>query len=65
MTFNSELRDENPEEPDAAKKAREKAKGEKQLDEALKDTFPGSDPLATESPVTGSRARKPEPPEKE
>ena len=59
MTFDPKLRDEKPNKPED-----KKIKSEK-LDKALKDTFPASDPLASESPTTGPRARKPVPLDKQ
>lgn len=61
MTFNSDLRDEKPK-PKSKTEDEKKPAGERKLDEALKDTFPASDPVAAETPVTGSRARPPKPP---
>lgn len=61
MTFNSDLRDEKPK-PKKKSTEAEKAPTERELDEALKGTFPASDPVAAQSQITGSRAKKPVPP---
>jgi hypothetical protein len=61
MAFNSEMRKEKPKDDKAP--AQSKEKKEKKLDQDLKNTFPASDPIAKESIVTGSRAKKPELPE--
>lgn len=62
MTFNSDLRDEKPKPKSKSTEEEKKPTGERQLDEALKDTFPASDPVASETPVTGTRARLPKAP---
>lgn len=62
MTFNSDLRDEKPKPKPKSTEAEKKPTGEGKLDEALKDTFPASDPVASETPVTGTRTRLPKPP---
>lgn len=61
MTFNSDLRDEKPK-PKSKTEEEKKPTTERKLDDALKNTFPASDPVATETPVTGTRARLPKPP---
>ncbi len=60
MAFNAELREEKPVAGKVKDAQSEKEKKEKKLDQALKETFPASDPIAKESLVTGSRAKKPE-----
>lgn len=63
MAFNAELREEKPmgtNPKDTQAKKQEKEKKEKKLDQALKETFPASDPVARETLVTGTRAKKPE-----
>jgi len=62
MTFISDLRDEKPKPKSKSTEEAKKPTGERKLDEALKDTFPASDPVASEVPVTGTRARRPRPP---
>jgi len=60
MTFDPTLRKEKPEKP--RKPDREDTptkKDQKILDKALENTFPASDPVASESPTTGTRMRKP------
>ena len=63
MTFNSDLRDEKPKPKSKSTEEEKKSIAERKLDEALKDTFPASDPVAAETQITGSRAKKPAPPE--
>jgi len=61
MTFNSDLRDEKPTPKSKSTEEEKKPTGERKLDEALKDTFPASDPVAAETQITGTRARRPKP----
>ncbi len=61
MTFNSDLRDEKPK-PKSKTGEEKKPTSERKLDDALKNTFPASDPVAAETPDTGTRARLPKPP---
>jgi len=61
MTFNSDLRDEKPKPKSKSTEEEKKPTNERKLDEALKQTFPAS-PVASETPVTGTRARLPKPP---
>jgi hypothetical protein len=46
-----------PHRDDSARLARERAHQENALDEALKDTFPASDPVSAEQPVSPSADR--------
>ena len=46
-----------PHRNDSARLARERAHQENALDEALKDTFPASDPVSAEQPVSPSADR--------
>lgn len=62
MTFNSDLRDEEPKPKSKSTVEQKKQTGERKLDEALKNTFPASDPVASGTPVTGTRARLPKAP---
>ena len=41
---------------DREREERERARQEEQLDEALKNTFPASDPVSVEQPTTSGRA---------
>jgi hypothetical protein len=63
MAFNADMRKEKSDtKPVEADKVEKK---EKKLDDALKNTFPASDPVAKEQIVTGSRARKPKLPDQD
>ncbi|MGE0153550.1 MAG: hypothetical protein AB7R90_13110 [Reyranellaceae bacterium] len=63
MAFNAEMRKEKPKDGAQPADPNKDPKKDAKLDKALKDTFPASDPVAKETPVTGSRARKPKLPE--